>query len=163
MLKSPYDIRPDASFAEAAHTAITKQIGELFANLAGTRDGDDIEALHDMRVASRRLRAALSIFSEAFPRKLFGPIEKQVADITDILGAVRDADVLLDFMRSARDQSSESQQVGLDLFIDRVQRTRDDDRSHLIKALNRLEKSRFRHDCVAMLEKLAVPGGEDIG
>src|SRR5579875_468919 len=143
MAKSPYDIKTDATFSEAAHTAIGKQLTELLDNLPGTRAGDDIEALHDMRVASRRLRAALSVFVDVFPAKQFGPLEKQVAKVTDALGAVRDADVLIEFMQAEREKAPESGRVGLDAFIDHLQKDRDGERVHLVKALDQLEKSRF--------------------
>ena len=71
MAKSAYDITPDATFAEARARRPRRQLDEMMANLDGTRAGDDIEALHDMRVASRRLRAALSVFADAFPPKPF--------------------------------------------------------------------------------------------
>jgi CHAD domain-containing protein len=163
MAKSPYDIAPDASFAEAAHTAIHKQLNMLLDNLPGTRAGDDIEALHDMRVASRRLRAALSVFVDAYPAKQFVPLEKQVARVTDALGAVRDADVLIEFMQEASDQAPESQRVGLTAFIDHLKAGRDAERVHLVKALDLLEKSRFRKDFHAMLEKAAAQGGDTHG
>lgn len=151
MAKSPYDIAPGATFSEAAHTAIQTQVELMLDNLAGTRAGDDIEALHDMRVASRRLRAALSVFADVFPSKQFAPLEKQVARVTDALGAVRDADVLLEFMQQARDGAAESQRVGLDAFIEHLQKGRDAERVHLVKALDQLEKSHFRKDLHMML------------
>ena len=146
MPKSPYDISPDASFVQAAQTSIRQQLHEMLSHLHGTRAGDDPEALHDMRVASRRLRAALSVFSQVYPQKTFAPLEKQVARVTDALGAVRDADVQIEFMMGRRDAAPESARVGLDAFIDTLTKERDAERVHLVKALDALEKSRFRRD-----------------
>ena len=144
MAKSAYDIAPDATFVEAAHTSLRQQLDEMLSNLDGTRAGNDIEALHDMRVASRRLRAALSVFAAAFPPKPFRAIEKEVARVTDALGAVRDADVQIEFMQGVADQSPESERVGLRAFLDHLNKGRDRDRVLLVKELNRLEKSDFR-------------------
>ena len=152
MAKSPYNITPDATFAGAADTAIRVQLQEMLDNLHGTRAGDDIEALHDMRVASRRLRAALSVFADVYPPKKFGTLEKEVARVTDALGAVRDGDVQIEFMEKTRDTVPESQRVGLDALIDHLKKNRDAERIHLVKALNLLEKSRFQHDFEAMLD-----------
>ena len=151
MAKSLYDIAPGATFAAAAHTALQKQLDLMLDNLPGTRAGDDIEALHDMRVASRRLRAALSVFAGVYPAKPFALIEKQVARVTDALGAVRDADVLIEYMQKAAEDAPESQRVGLDAFIHHLQKGRDGERVHLVKALSRLEKGRFRKDFYALL------------
>ena len=60
MARAPYDvydIAPGATYREAAQTSLRHQFDTMMHNLPGTRAGDDIEALHDMRVASRRLRS----------------------------------------------------------------------------------------------------------
>jgi CHAD domain-containing protein len=152
MAKSPYNITPDATFKDAATTAIRFQLDEMLRNLPGTRAGDDIEALHDMRVASRRLRAALSVFVDVFPPKKFAALEKEVARVTDALGAVRDADVQIEFMEHTRDDAPESGRVGLDALIAHLRYHRDAERIHLVKALNTLEKSRFKRDFDSLLD-----------
>lgn len=153
MAKSAYNITAEASFAEAARASIGQQLDELLDNLSGTRAGDDIEALHDMRVASRRLRAALSVFAPVFPPKKFAPLEKRVAQITDALGAVRDADVQIEFLQKQRDKAPEDERPGLDALIAFLQKGRDGERIHLVKALNRLEKSDFRKRFDALLRQ----------
>ena len=146
MAKSAYDIAPDATFTEAAHTSLRGQLEEMMSHLDGTRQGDDIEALHDMRVASRRLRAALSVFAAAFPPKPFAVLEKEVAKTTDALGAVRDSDVQIEFMQSAIEAAPESEKVGLQAFRAHLMAERDRERVALVKELNRLEKSPFLQD-----------------
>ena len=54
-----HGLRPDMPFRDAAKPAIGKKLDELFEHEAGTRAGEDIEELHDMRVAVRRSRALL--------------------------------------------------------------------------------------------------------
>ncbi len=157
MAKSPYDIAPHASFAEAARTSLRQQLQELLHNLPGTRAGDNVEALHDMRVASRRLRSALSVFAASYPARQFAPLEKQVARITDALGAVRDADVQIEFIQTQRQSAPESARVGLDAFLEHLHKGRDAERVHLVRALDTLEKSRFRKDFLAMLDASNSP------
>lgn len=159
MAKSAYDIAPNATYIEAAHTSLRQQLHEMMSNLDGTRRGDDIEALHDMRVASRRLRAALSVFSAAFPPKPFGVIEKEVAKTTDALGAVRDSDVQIEFMEAAIESAPESEKVGLRAFLDHLNKERDRERILLIKELNRLEKSSFVKDFDRLLGKEGKASG----
>ncbi|BDI32206.1 hypothetical protein CCAX7_42570 [Capsulimonas corticalis] len=153
-MKSPYNITADASFTQSAVTALKTQFDEVMKNLPGTRAGDDIEALHDMRVATRRLRAAMSIFGPVFPEKQFRPLEKEVARITDALGGVRDADVQIDFMQKMSDSVPEAEKVGLQAFMEHLNAQRDRDRVIMIKELNRLEKSKFSRDFEAMLDQL---------
>ena len=161
MAKSAYEIAPNATFIEAAHTSLRQQLHEMMSHLEGTRQGDDIEALHDMRVASRRLRAALSVFAAAFPPKPFAVTEKEVAKTTDALGAVRDSDVQIEFMQAAIDAAPESEKVGLRAFAVHLQAERDRERVLLVKELNRLEKSSFLKDFDRLLGGERTDGGKE--
>jgi len=166
MLKSPYKIEPDATFSTAASEALSKQLDELFNNLAGTLDGD-VESLHDMRVASRRLRAAMSVFESAFPVKVFQPLEREAARVTDALGEVRDSDVQIEYMTALRQKVSVAERVGLDALIEHLTGERERHRKILIKELERLGRSKFRADFSHMLGRealsLEMKGSEDSG
>ena len=151
MAKSTYDITPDATYVQAAHAALRHQLQELMDNLPGTRAGDDIEALHDMRVASRRLRAAMSVFAAAFPEKPFKVVEKRVSGVTDALSVVRDADVLIEFVTKAGKTASEADRVGIEAFLDHLQSQRDRDRVALVRSLDRLEASSFQSEFHTLL------------
>ena len=96
----PTAIAADSSIGALADAAVRRQLGALLAHEAGTRLGEDTEELHDMRVATRRLRAALDLFSDVLPPQ-FGDLAPEVAWLTKVLGAVRDLDVQLDRLDSA--------------------------------------------------------------
>ncbi len=51
-----------------------------------------------MRVATRRLRAALEVFEPCFPRKRFARHLKRVKALADALGERRDRDVEIEFL-----------------------------------------------------------------
>ena len=68
---------------------------ELADHAAGVLDVGDIERVHDMRVTSRRLRAALEIFEPCFPRKRFRAALEEVKALADALGERRDRDVAI--------------------------------------------------------------------
>ena len=70
---------------------------ELLAREPGTRLGEDIEELHDMRVASRRLRAALALFSDVLPPDVV-EVGGELRWVGGVLGAVRDLDVQLEHL-----------------------------------------------------------------
>jgi len=75
----------------------------LTAALAGSENG-----VHDLRVASRRLRAALDIATGLFPAGWFKPLQATVKEITAAFGEVRDGEVLIAFLRAERDTASEA-------------------------------------------------------
>ena len=74
-------------------------IDVLSTEVAGVRAADDIEPVHRMRVASRRLRAALPLFSACFPEKDYRHWMREIKKITRALGNARDTDVQIAFLK----------------------------------------------------------------
>jgi len=58
----------------------------------------NIEDIHDIRVASRRVRTCLTIFKDTFPAKKYRNWVKDIKSITNSYGAVRDLDVQIDLL-----------------------------------------------------------------
>ncbi len=87
------DVEPSEPFRQAAARIVRVRADELFAHGAGVLDTRDIERVHDMRVASRRLRAVLEIFAPCFPRAEFKGVLRDVKQLADALGERRDPDV----------------------------------------------------------------------
>ena len=90
----PTDVDADASIRAVALSVLRRHFAVMLAKEPGTRLGDDIEELHDMRVATRRLRAALSLFEDVLPATVTKP-GSELAWLGRTLGAVRDLDVQL--------------------------------------------------------------------
>lgn len=91
----PTAIDPDATIRVVALAVLRRHFSVLVAKEPGTRLGDDIEELHDMRVATRRLRAALALFADVLPPSV-GPLRDELGWVGRTLGAVRDLDVQLE-------------------------------------------------------------------
>jgi CHAD domain-containing protein len=87
---------PDDSMAEAGRKVLKYHFIQMLLHEPGTRLGEDIEELHDMRVATRRMRAALEVFGPYFQPKLIKPIRKGLRATGRVLGQVRDLDVFLE-------------------------------------------------------------------
>lgn len=84
---------PDTPVSEAFRTIVFACIAHLQANERGLLETQDPEYLHQARVALRRLRAALSVFSGAFPRALFEEVIAGLRELGGSLGPARDWDV----------------------------------------------------------------------
>lgn len=89
------DALDERTVGELAYAILRKQLGQLEAHEAGTRQGADPEALHDMRVATRRLRAMLSLFRDALPPEAES-LRQELGWLARHLGAVRDLDVQIE-------------------------------------------------------------------
>jgi CHAD domain-containing protein len=167
MAKAAYEYPADTSFRDAARSALEDSFRKMMKNASGTRSGierrepnaDEVEALHDMRVGSRRLRAALSLFAGVFPKSEFRDLDKQVGNITDALGAVRDLDVQLDSLRALQTSVPTNEAYGISRLIERQADLREIERKALLIALERLDKSRFEKRFQKALDR-ALPKNE---
>lgn len=81
------------SMAEAARKTLLFHYHRMVRHEPGTRLGEDIEELHDMRVATRRMRAALQVFGPHLDMNGLAPFLKGLKRTGRALGAVRDLDV----------------------------------------------------------------------
>ena len=83
----------DDAMAEVTRKTMLFQFQHMLYHEPGTQLGQDIEELHDMRVATRRMRAALQVFGDYLDEKTWAPFEKGLRRTGRILGEVRDLDV----------------------------------------------------------------------
>lgn len=88
-------VRADEPLAEAGRKVLWFHFQRMLAAESGTRAWD-IEALHDMRVAVRRQRAAFRIVAPCFKRRAVRGFRGGLRRLTRRLGAVRDLDVLIE-------------------------------------------------------------------
>jgi CHAD domain-containing protein len=82
-------------YAAAAAKVVAVRAREVADHSRGVLDIADIERVHDMRVATRRLRAALEIFEPCFPTRQHKDALAEVKAVADALGERRDADVTI--------------------------------------------------------------------
>ncbi len=87
-------IRPHDAMVEAVRVVMARQYIVMRTNEAGCRQGQDDAAIHDMRVAIRRLRVAFRLFSGYYRRTITHALEQELRQAGRALGAVRDFDVL---------------------------------------------------------------------
>jgi CHAD domain-containing protein len=77
---------------------LSKHLSGLGREIEGVRNADDIENIHRMRVASRRIRNGFTIFKRCFPEKQYALWLKYIRRVTKALGASRDLDVQIDLL-----------------------------------------------------------------
>ena len=149
---------PDAapiSFRAYAETAVRARLNKMLLHAEGVRSGVDVDAVHDMRVASRRLRAAISVFAAAFPVREYVQFEREVKGITDALGEARDLDVMIESLREEAEKLPVEIQGGILSFVALREQDRAARQTTVDRALDRLHK----RDLPTMFEKLITPVG----
>jgi len=89
----------DASYCRFGVERLAKLFDTLEKQIAGVIENEDIEYIHQMRVASRRIRAAMPLFRDCFPKKKYKKWLRKVKEITRLLGDARDLDVQIALMQ----------------------------------------------------------------
>ena len=74
-------------------------LGQFIANWPAFEAGDAVKAVHQMRVAMRRLRSVLGLFQRAFPAAGFTVFREQARDIANAMGEARNWDVFAAMIR----------------------------------------------------------------
>ncbi len=100
----PTEVSPSSTMGQLAFAVIRRQLRVLREKEPGTRLGEDPEELHDMRVATRRLRAALDLFAHVLPARA-RTYRAELGWLGGVLGEVRDLDVQLEGLRASSGSS----------------------------------------------------------
>ncbi|HWA70829.1 MAG TPA: CHAD domain-containing protein [Polyangiaceae bacterium] len=90
----PIELDPNANVGDAAQSIALSCLRHFALNAPGVSNGD-AEAVHQMRVGVRRLRAALSIFKKLFSDGELENIKSELRWLTEQLSPARDYDVLV--------------------------------------------------------------------
>lgn len=85
---------PLAAFRAIALACVEQMQGN-HAGVIGAEGGEDSEYIHQMRVATRRLRACLRLFAPQLPPGFADELLPPLREMMGLLGAARDLDVLL--------------------------------------------------------------------
>ncbi|MEZ4564703.1 MAG: CHAD domain-containing protein [Thermomicrobiales bacterium] len=117
---TPAGDAPEPAFREAMRGLIHERWQEVWKVMPAAIEGTSIEGVHDVRVASRRLRAAMDVAAPAFPRSWYKPLHLSAKEITSALGEVRDRDVILERLQEQRTAAPPADWPGIDRLIHRI-------------------------------------------
>jgi CHAD domain-containing protein len=136
---------------------LQERLPPLAKEVEGVRAAEDIECVHRMRVASRRMRNALALFGEDLPRKHYDAWRGEMRRITQALGAARDTDVQVAWVQNfLKHIADETQRVGVERLLLRLRQQRARLQDKVGQALDRLEDKRIFDDMDETLHELLV-------
>ena len=149
------EVAPSEPYRQAAARIVRVRAGELFESANGVLDTRDIERVHDMRVASRRLRAVLEIYRPCFDGDAYKPVLRDVKALADALGARRDPDVQLEALGALGAAMPRADLAGIDLLADEVREEQGQGNELLGVALAESGRSDLRGRLLALAEATA--------
>lgn len=135
---------------EAAARTVRVRTEELFGHLDRAGSQPDADAVHDVRVATRRLRAALEVYAPCFAAKRLKPVLRDVKALADGLGVRRDADVQLSALASFAAEVKAADLPGVEAFAARIRADRDGGDELLSAAIARVTEDDLRGRLLAL-------------
>jgi len=144
--------RPNPNLQIYGATTLMTHLTALVQEMEGVRQAKDIEAVHRMRVASRRLRATLPIFGQVIAGKKHLEWIRTVRGITRALGEARDSDVQIDGITAYAETLQSPYRSGVRRLLLRLRQQRTALQPKVIKELEKFEKSGL---VAEMAQKLA--------
>jgi CHAD domain-containing protein len=147
------ELGPEASVGEVVRGAVAASVVRLLRHDAGVRFGEDIEDVHQARVATRRMRSDLRTFRDVLDPDWDAALREELGWLGGELGTVRDLDVQLERLRGrVTALPAEDRPVGERLVAGLAAR-RDAAREHLLAGMR---SERY----VALLDRLVAAARE---
>ncbi|HZS78947.1 MAG TPA: CHAD domain-containing protein [Ktedonobacteraceae bacterium] len=123
--------------------------------------GKDVEAVHKMRVASRRLRASLDAFEGCSNPKKFKKINRRVKKLADQLGLVRDTDVMISGLQDyLHEVSGEEQIAGVKWLVARLDEYHSSEEQNLRDDLSELDEGKLKQQIQSCIPKGVASDGQ---
>jgi CHAD domain-containing protein len=153
-------ISAEMPFAEAGALVVETRAAELLEHAEGVLDVTEIEGVHDMRVATRRLRAALEVFAPCFPRDQHRKALKEVKAIADALGERRDRDVAIASLTGFAAEIPAPDRPGIASLTDRFRAEQLQANEGLVPFVDRKRLERLHEDLRELAAAARTAAGE---
>ncbi len=145
----------DSSYCRFGGEALVKLLQFLESQMEGVEKSEDIEYVHKMRVASRRIRAVIPLFSECFPKKRYKRWLNEIKKITRFLGAARDLDVQILFVKEYLKRLQPNEPMpGMEALLERHASERIKLQSRVSNEIQELKNSRVLEQIASYCKRI---------
>jgi CHAD domain-containing protein len=134
----------EQAYGEAATEVVAERAEAMFGKRRGVLDTADIEGVHGMRVATRRLRAALEVFGPCLDRERGRQALSDVKALAAALGERRDRDVQLERLERLHEQTDGAERHAVELLGEELRNEQARANRRLAKVLARTKRERLR-------------------
>ncbi len=149
----------DRAWCDFAATMLARRLERMFAQKAGVLAADSVEPVHQMRVWSRRSRAAYELLLSCDDSKESQKLEQELKRIGNALAKARDLDVMIDNLEARAAKLPEDQRVGIQSFVGRLSSQRLDAQDGVISAMHRIDHKHLEERFDALLTRRGKKGG----
>lgn len=157
----PPRVKRKHGVADSARRIMAFHFRQIQANERATRVAESAEALHDMRVATRRLRSALQAFQKAIGKERTEPYGAELRWVATALGEVRDLDVWIAYLEKYVQKSAPEHRRAIEEYIHVEKAERESHREQLVASLDSDRFRRLRRQFDDFLQEEPVPREAD--
>jgi CHAD domain-containing protein len=152
----------DGSICAFGAAFMLNQLKNLQNEVQGVQTAMDIECIHRMRVASRRLRSAQEYFDSFLPKKDSKIWEKQIQSITSALGSARDLDIQIEAIQEYQLQHDDVKlQTGLKRLLLRLTQKRNQAQISVLLSVSKFTSNPVIKRVQKILSQLVGSGGNE--
>ena len=144
-----------ASVHEGALLVLRTRLEEMCALRATALDWSDVEGVHDMRVASRRLRSAMRDFTPYLRKNKLSRSGRSLKRVARALGAVRDQDVAIMALEELKREAPEEMAAGIERLVAEREAERDEVRAALAETISEGKIAKLQGEFIYALEQAA--------
>ncbi len=149
-MRKSKEIQPCDSARKWAAFYIEEKFNIMWSYRNTVLQDHDPEIIHDMRVASRRLRAVLADFRSCIPKTQYKIILAITKKITEQLGAIRDMDILDEQMTAMADETRPERISTLHLLQERTAIRRLNAQERLSEFFGHLDEENFPQEIITL-------------
>lgn len=132
---APAAVDTSVRIGDLGITVLKRLSSEWLAHEPAARLGEDVEALHELRVAGRRINTVLSLLRPYLPPVL-GRARQRLKSVLDLLGVVRDLDILLEAVKAFGNELTESERRALEPLLRHTESEHARARAQMLRALD---------------------------
>jgi CHAD domain-containing protein len=140
----------------AARTLLAERADDFFRRWGKAQKTFDPEDIHDLRVASRRLREGLALFKPCFPAKSLSRSRDQVKKLTNLLGIMRNTDEAIVFLSALTAEELQGADQSVRNLLAELAGERETERKKLKQGLKSLQRGSFRTTFSAVCNKTFI-------
>jgi len=148
------NLDPDDTLERNLKNILHIKFREMLSHIPAAAKGKDIEALHDLRVSTRRLESTLKLFRRCFPKDLYKQEYKTIKGFLSIMGDVREQDVLLQTIQQFSFSLPESERPPIEKLLQEHSEQYVISRQQLNDALKELRGKTYRTRFNQFLESI---------
>jgi len=140
------ELVPSEPFVLGGKKILARLYSTVVEHEDGVRQANDIEYVHQTRIATRKMRTVFRHLKDALGAERFELIHGDLKRLAKTLGRARDLDSFIDYLEGFKQTLPENAQPAIDLIIEDRRKVRQSEQDYVLKELNSDEYAQLKEN-----------------